>query len=97
VSLLLAPWATRRRQDLLELLDRLDPNIKELTAAVEQEAKKPPEALRLMTLPGVGPLTALAFLLIKKSLTEPTLLEMSGNPQYLPNLSKVRSKSRASG
>jgi transposase len=34
----LAPWASRRRQDLLELLDRLNPTIAELTAAVEQEA-----------------------------------------------------------
>jgi transposase len=60
----LAPWASRRRQDLLELLDRLTPTIDELTAAVEQEAKKWPEAVRLMTHPGVGPLTALAFVLI---------------------------------
>jgi transposase len=60
----LAPWASRRRQDLLELLDRLNPTIAELTTAVEQEAKKWPEVLRLMTHPGVGPLTALAFVLI---------------------------------
>ena len=60
----LAPWASRRRQDLLELLDRLNPTIGELTATVEQEAKKWPEVLRLMTHPGVGPLTALAFVLI---------------------------------
>lgn len=60
----LAPWATRRRQDLLELLDRMNPTIAELTAAVEQEAKRRPEVLRLMTHPGVGPLTALAFVLI---------------------------------
>ena len=60
----LAPWASRRRQDLLELLDRLNPTIGELTAIVEQEAKKWPEVLRLMTHPGVGPLTALAFVLI---------------------------------
>jgi transposase len=32
--------------------------------AAEQEAKKQPEVLRLMTHPGVGPLTALAFVLI---------------------------------
>jgi len=57
----LAPWASRRRQDLLELLDRMNPTIAELTAAVEQEAKKRPEVLRLMTHPGVGPITALAF------------------------------------
>jgi transposase len=60
----LSPWASRRRKDLLELLDRLDPKIAELTTAVEQEARKWPEVLRLMTHPGVGPLTALAFVLI---------------------------------
>jgi transposase len=60
----LATWASRRRQDLLELLERMNPTIQELTAAVEQEAKRRPEVLRLMTHPGVGPLTALAFVLI---------------------------------
>src|SRR5277367_2919948 len=60
----LAPWASRRRKDLLELLDRMNPTIEELTRAVEQEARKRPEVQRLMTHPGVGPLTALAFLLI---------------------------------
>jgi transposase len=60
----LAPWASRRRQDLLDLLDRMTPTIEALTAAAEQEAKKRPEVLRLMTHPGVGPLTALAFVLI---------------------------------
>jgi transposase len=60
----LAPWASRRRQDLLELLDRMNPTIEALTVAAEQEAKKWPEVLRLMTHPGVGPLTALAFVLI---------------------------------
>jgi hypothetical protein len=48
----------------LELLDRMNPTIEELTASVEQEANKCPEALRLMTHPGVGPLTALAYVLI---------------------------------
>ncbi len=38
--------------------------IVELTTAVEREANKRPEVLRLMTHPGVGPLTALAFVLI---------------------------------
>jgi transposase len=60
----LAPWASRRRRDLLELLDRLNPSIAELSQAIEQEAEKHPEARRLMTHPGVGPLTALAFALI---------------------------------
>jgi transposase len=63
-KLALAPWASRRRQELLELLDRMNPTIKELTAAVEQEANKRADALRLMTHPGVGPLTALAYVLI---------------------------------
>src|SRR5713101_232913 len=60
----LAPWASRRRRDLLELLDRLNPTIAELTEAIEQEAEKCPEAQRLRTHPGVGALTALAFVLI---------------------------------
>jgi len=38
-SLSLAPWGARRRHDLLELLDRLNPTIEELSAAGEQEAK----------------------------------------------------------
>ncbi len=59
-----APWASRRRHDLLELLDRLNPTIRELTQTIEQEAEKCPEARRLMTHPGVGSLTALAFVLI---------------------------------
>jgi transposase len=63
-KLALAPWANRRRKELLELLDRLDPSIEELTAAVEQEARKRPDVSRLMTHPGVGPLTALAYVLI---------------------------------
>jgi transposase len=63
-KLALAPWASRRRRELLELLDRMNPTIEELTAAVEQEAKKRPEVIRLMTHPGVGPLTALAYVLI---------------------------------
>ena len=63
-KLMLAPWASRRRRELLELLDRLNPIIDELTAAAEQEARKRPDVLRLMTHPGVGPLTALAYVLI---------------------------------
>ena len=63
-SFRLAPWASRRRCDLLELLDRLNPTIAELSQAIEQEVENCPEAKRLMTYPGVGPLTALAFVLI---------------------------------
>src|SRR6202045_5147571 len=60
----LAPWASQRRHDLLELLGRLDSTVAKLTQAIEQEVEKCPEARRLQTHPGVGPLTALAFVLI---------------------------------
>src|SRR4029077_12601049 len=60
----LAPWASQRRRDLLELLGRLDSTVTKLTQAIEQEVEKCPEARRLQTHPGVGPLTALAFVLI---------------------------------
>jgi transposase len=42
----------------------MNPTIAELTRAVEQEARKRPEVQRLVTHPGVGPVTALAFVLI---------------------------------
>ena len=60
----LAPWASRRREDLLQLLDGLNPTIAKLTLAIEQEAEKSAQARLLMTHPGVGALTALAFVLI---------------------------------
>jgi transposase len=63
-SLRLAPWASQRRQDLLDLLDQLTPKILELTRALEEEVEKRPVARRLMTHPGVGSLTALAFELV---------------------------------
>jgi transposase len=63
-SLVLAPWASRRRQDLLELLDHLTPQIQKLTQALEDEVEKRAVTRRLMTHPGVGPLTALAFELV---------------------------------
>ena len=63
-SFQLAPWASRRWHDLLKLLDQQNPTIQELSQAIEQEAQKCPEAKRLMTHPGVGTLTALAFVLI---------------------------------
>lgn len=53
-SFQLRPWASRRRHDLLHLLDELNPTILELTQAVEREAEKCPEARRLRTHPGGG-------------------------------------------
>ncbi|HKV80282.1 MAG TPA: IS110 family transposase, partial [Candidatus Sulfotelmatobacter sp.] len=63
-SIALAPWASRRRQDLLDVLDQLTPKIQELTYALQEEVEKRPVTRRLMTHPGVGPLTALAFELV---------------------------------
>src|SRR5215472_5141191 len=63
-SFQLAPWATRRRQELLQLLDQLTPYIAELTTAIEQQAEQSSDAQRLMTHPGVGSITALAYVLI---------------------------------
>src|SRR2546429_701032 len=60
----LAPWASRRRKELFELLGQLDPKIAVLTAAVEPRAQKRPEARRLMTHPGVGPITGLVYVLV---------------------------------
>jgi transposase len=62
-SLALLPWASRRRQALLELLDQLAGPIAELDRAVEAEAQQRATAVQLMTHPGVGAVTALAFVL----------------------------------
>jgi transposase len=63
-ALSLPPWTSRRRQELLALLDRFDPNVDELTQAIEREVEARPEVQRLMTHPGVGPITALAYVLV---------------------------------
>jgi transposase len=62
-GLALLPWAARRRRELLQLLDQLQAPIAELDAVVQQEAERRPEAQRLMSHPGVGPVTGLGFVL----------------------------------
>jgi transposase len=62
-SLPLLPWASRRRAELLQLLDQLQVPIGELERAVAEQAYARPEAQRLKTHPGVGAVTALAFTL----------------------------------
>ena len=62
-KLSLEGWAARRRQDLLGLLGHLDRQVGELDAAVERAAREHAQARLLMTQPGVGPITALAFVL----------------------------------
>jgi transposase len=60
----LKPWAARRREDLLGLLAMLDQQIEPLDRAVKEEAQRDKMALLLQTQPGVGAVTALAYVLI---------------------------------
>jgi transposase len=63
-ALTLDPWASQRRQALLDLLDQLDPKIEELTDAVITEAEARPPVVYLMDhQAGVGPVVGLAFVL----------------------------------
>jgi transposase len=59
----LLAYAAERRQRLLKALDGLEVDIVELNRRVYEEVKKRPQAVRLMTHPGVGPVTALAMVL----------------------------------
>jgi transposase len=59
----LAPWAGRRREDLLKMMGELDAKIAVLDQAVEAVAEKDERARLLMTQPGVGPITSMAFVL----------------------------------
>ncbi len=62
-SLPLQGWTQQRRDDLLPMLDDLQARIGKLDAAVVQEAAQYPATKLLQTQPGVGPITALAFVL----------------------------------
>jgi transposase len=59
----LKPWAARRREDLLGLMAMLDQQIEPLDRAVKAEAQRDKMALLLQTQPGVGAVTALAYVL----------------------------------
>jgi len=63
LAIALPPWASQRREDLLKLLDTLDEQIAGLDQAVSEAAAKNEKAQLLMTQPGVGPITSLAFVL----------------------------------
>jgi transposase len=54
-------WAARRREDLLGLLGMMNEQIGKLDAAVQTAAEENSQARLLMTQPGVGPNTALAY------------------------------------
>jgi transposase len=56
-------WAGTRRKNLLELLKQMDQQIVVLDQAVKKAAEENEKARLLMTQPGVGPITSLAFVL----------------------------------
>jgi transposase len=62
-SLALLPWAARRRKELLEELDRLDEQVRELDRAVEAAGGAREEVALLRTHPGVGMVVARALVL----------------------------------
>jgi transposase len=62
-ALRLPEWTAQRREDNLALLADLERRTEPLEKAVKQQAWERPEVVRLMTHPGVGPVTGLAFVL----------------------------------
>lgn len=62
-ALPLGRWGGERRKDLVALVDTLDARITALNQEVAREAARRPAVARLMQQPGVGPVTALAFVL----------------------------------
>src|SRR5262249_21721129 len=62
-ALALDPWASRRRRELLAILDRLDPSLAGVDRAVAQEAEQRPAGRGLMEEARGGPGTRLMFVL----------------------------------
>jgi len=59
-ALSLPSYTSQRRDELLRLYVQLQQRIQELDGQVEKQVQQRPQALRLLTHPGVGPVTALA-------------------------------------
>jgi transposase len=59
-GLALPPYTSQRRTELLGLYVQLQKRIQDLDKEVEAQAQQRPQARRLLTHPGVGPVTALA-------------------------------------
>jgi transposase len=59
-ALPLPPYSGQRRDELLSLYGQLHKRIEQLDRQVEEQAKQRSQARRLLTHPGVGPVTALA-------------------------------------
>jgi transposase len=63
LELPLQPWAGVRRQNLLQLMKGMGQQIAVLDQAVKKAAEENQQARLLMTQPGVGPITSLAYVL----------------------------------
>jgi len=63
-GLRLTGWREQRRADLIAMLEDLNRRIEPLDKAVEQAAWENSQARLLMTHPGVGPIVALAYVLV---------------------------------
>ena len=59
-ALPMPPYTSQRRSELLGLYVQLQKRIQELDQEVEAQTRQRPQARRLLTHPGVGPVTALA-------------------------------------
>ncbi|HEY6306389.1 MAG TPA: IS110 family transposase [Candidatus Angelobacter sp.] len=59
-ALPLPPYTSQRRDEMLDLYTQLQKRVQELDKQVEAQARQRPQACRLLTHPGVGPVTALA-------------------------------------
>jgi transposase len=62
-------WAGTRRKNLLELLKHMDQQMVVLDQAVKKAAEENEKARLLMTQPGVGPITSLAYVLTMGDVT----------------------------
>jgi transposase len=62
-GLKLGDWASQRRRELLELLDRFNPRVEDLNQAVKVQAEQRADCRELMKFKGVGPVTSLAYVL----------------------------------
>lgn len=62
-ALSLDHWASRRRTELLELLDRFEARAEELNREVKAQAEQRADCRELMQVKGVGPVTSLAYVL----------------------------------
>jgi transposase len=94
-ALELPPHTACRRSESLELLRWLDTHIKGLDDQIEKAARAHPTAQRLMTHPGVGPLSALATVLVLGSVTRfPTSKHVVGYVGLAPAIESSAGKHR---